>query len=178
MIDLSPVPLQDTIRTALAMGADRGMHVLTEGELQPLTVAKLLARIAQKELPSLFLLGKQAIDDDANQTGELYSGDNARSGFGLHQKNTAIVFLGGVGVPSLPANRRVGCCAGQMLSALLKWPQATFASRVVVGGDGKTAEVTREVGFTVQFFKAAPLFCVAVLSRRVKSCGLVLLAHQ
>ena len=61
--------LQDTIRTALAMGADRGAHVLADTELQPLAVAKLLAALVRREEPSLVLLGKQAIDDDSNQTG-------------------------------------------------------------------------------------------------------------
>lgn len=63
--------VQDQIRTAMAMGADRGIHVLTNTELQPLAVAKLLAKIAERESPDLFLLGKQAIDDDSNQTGTL-----------------------------------------------------------------------------------------------------------
>lgn len=61
--------LQDQIRTAMAMGADRGIHVLTDTELQPLAVAKLLAKIAEQESPDMFMLGKQAIDDDCNQTG-------------------------------------------------------------------------------------------------------------
>ena len=61
--------MQDTIRTALAMGADRGAHVLADAELQPLAVAKLLAALVRREQPSLVLLGKQAIDDDSNQTG-------------------------------------------------------------------------------------------------------------
>ena len=61
--------LQDQIRTAMAMGADRGIHVLTDTELQPLAVAKLLAKIAEREAPDMFMLGKQAIDDDCNQTG-------------------------------------------------------------------------------------------------------------
>lgn len=61
--------LQDQIRTAMAMGADRGIHVLTDTELQPLAVAKLLAKIAERESPDMFMLGKQAIDDDCNQTG-------------------------------------------------------------------------------------------------------------
>jgi electron transfer flavoprotein beta subunit len=91
---------QETIRTALAMGADRGIHVLTDAELQPLAVAKLLQAIVAKEAPGLVILGKQAIDDDCNQT-------------------------------------------GQMLAALLGWPQATFASRLKIG-DG-SASVTREV---------------------------------
>ena len=61
---------QDQLRTALAMGADRGIHVKTDKELQPLAVAKLLAKVAERESPHLFLLGKQAIDDDSNQTGK------------------------------------------------------------------------------------------------------------
>src|SRR6201996_2677253 len=92
---------QETIRTALAMGADRGVLVLTDVELQPLAVAKLLKAVIDKEQPEIVIIGKQAIDDDCNQT-------------------------------------------GQMLSALLGWSQATFASKGVIGGDGK-AEVTREV---------------------------------
>jgi electron transfer flavoprotein beta subunit len=91
---------QETIRTALAMGADRGILVQTDDELQPLAVAKLLKAVIEREQPQLVILGKQAIDDDANQT-------------------------------------------GQMLAALLGWPQGTFASRVVIG-EGK-AEVTREI---------------------------------
>jgi electron transfer flavoprotein beta subunit len=91
---------QETIRTALAMGADRGVLVLTDVELQPLAVAKLLKAVIEKEGPEIVIIGKQAIDDDCNQT-------------------------------------------GQMLAALLGWPQATFASKLVIG-DGK-AEVTREV---------------------------------
>jgi electron transfer flavoprotein beta subunit len=62
---------QETIRTALAMGADRGLHVLTDAELQPLAVAKLLKAIVAKEQPLLVILGKQAIDDDCNQTGQM-----------------------------------------------------------------------------------------------------------
>ncbi len=91
---------QETLRTALAIGADRAILVETDAELQPLAVAKLLKAIVAKESPQLVLLGKQAIDDDANQT-------------------------------------------GQMLAALLGWPQATFASKVKIA-DG-AAEVTREV---------------------------------
>jgi electron transfer flavoprotein beta subunit len=90
----------ETLRTALAMGADRGILVKAEGRLEPLAVAKLLRAVALKEQPGLAILGKQAIDDDANQT-------------------------------------------GQMLAALLDWPIATFASKVVVEGD--TVTVTREV---------------------------------
>lgn len=99
-VSLGVAACQDTLRTALAMGADRAILVETDVELQPLAVAKLLKEVVLKEAPQLVILGKQAIDDDANQT-------------------------------------------GQMLAALLKWPQATFASRIVIA-DGK-AEVTREV---------------------------------
>ena len=91
---------QETLRTALAMGADRAVHIVTEAELQPLAVARLLKVIADEEQPGLVILGKQAIDDDSNQT-------------------------------------------GQMLAALLGWPQATFASEIVFK-DG-TADVTREI---------------------------------
>ncbi|HTO81973.1 MAG TPA: electron transfer flavoprotein subunit beta/FixA family protein [Methylomirabilota bacterium] len=65
---------QETIRTALAMGADRGIHVLTDVELQPLAVAKLLKAVVAKEQPGLVILGKQAIDDDSNQTGQMLAG--------------------------------------------------------------------------------------------------------
>jgi electron transfer flavoprotein beta subunit len=65
---------QETIRTALAMGADRGIHVLTDVELQPLAVAKLLKAVVGKEQPQLVILGKQAIDDDSNQTGQMLAG--------------------------------------------------------------------------------------------------------
>ena len=91
---------QETLRSAMAIGADRGILVETDAELQPLAVAKLLKALCDKEQPQLVICGKQAIDDDANQT-------------------------------------------GQMLAALLGWPQATFASRVVVA-EGK-ATVTREI---------------------------------
>ncbi|MYM32175.1 electron transfer flavoprotein beta subunit [Duganella sacchari] len=91
---------QETLRTAMAIGADRGILVETAVELEPLAVAKLLKALADKEQPQLIILGKQAIDDDSNQT-------------------------------------------GQMLAALLGWPQATFASKVVLE-DGKVT-VTREV---------------------------------
>ena len=91
---------QETLRTALAIGADRAILVETDAELQPLAVAKLLRALAQKEQPQLVIFGKQAIDDDANQT-------------------------------------------GQMFAALMGWPQATFASKVVVA-DGR-ATVTREI---------------------------------
>ncbi len=90
----------ETIRTALAMGADRGILVETDVELQPLAVAKLLKALADKEQPGLIIMGKQAIDDDMNAT-------------------------------------------GQMLAALLGWPQGTFASRVTIEGDKLV--VTREI---------------------------------
>ena len=70
-VSMGPAQCQETIRTALAMGADRGIHVLYDGELQPLAVAKLLKAIADKEKPDLVILGKQAIDDDSNQTGQM-----------------------------------------------------------------------------------------------------------
>jgi electron transfer flavoprotein beta subunit len=91
---------QETLRTAMALGADRATLVETDADLQPLAVAKLLKALVDKEQPKLVILGKQAIDDDSNQT-------------------------------------------GQMLAALLGWPQATFASKVVIAGDKAT--VTREV---------------------------------
>ena len=72
-VSMGPQACQETIRTALAMGADRGIHVKTEAELQPLAVAKLLKAIIAKENPELVLLGKQAIDDDCNQTGQMLS---------------------------------------------------------------------------------------------------------
>ena len=70
-VSLGPQAAQETIRTALAMGADRGIHVLTDQELQPLAVAKLLQAVIAKEQPQLAILGKQAIDDDCNQTGQM-----------------------------------------------------------------------------------------------------------
>jgi electron transfer flavoprotein beta subunit len=91
---------QETLRTALAIGADRAILVETDADLQPLAVAKLLKAIVAKESPQLVILGKQAIDDDANQT-------------------------------------------GQMLAALLDWPQATFASKVEIAN--ARATVTREI---------------------------------
>jgi len=91
---------QETLRTAMATGADRGILVDTDVELQPLAVAKLLKALVDKEQPQLVILGKQAIDDDSNQV-------------------------------------------GQMLAALLGWPQATFASKVIA--EGGKAEVTREI---------------------------------
>jgi electron transfer flavoprotein beta subunit len=99
-VSMGPQAAQETIRTALAMGADRGILVQTDAELQPLAVAKLLKAIVAKENPDLVILGKQAIDDDSNQT-------------------------------------------GQMLAALLGWPQGTFASKVVL--ESGACVVTREV---------------------------------
>ena len=91
---------QETLRTAMAIGADRGILAETDVDLQPLAVAKLLKAVVDKEQPRLVILGKQAIDDDSNQT-------------------------------------------GQMLAALLGWPQATFASKLEVTGD--SVRVTREI---------------------------------
>jgi electron transfer flavoprotein beta subunit len=70
-VSMGPQACQETIRTALAMGADRGIHVLSDAELQPLAVAKLMKALAEKEKPELVILGKQAIDDDSNQTGQM-----------------------------------------------------------------------------------------------------------
>ena len=73
-ISLGAQQCQETIRTALAMGADRGIHVLSDAELQPLAVAKLLKAVVEKEKPEIVILGKQAIDDDSNQTGQMLAG--------------------------------------------------------------------------------------------------------
>ena len=91
---------QETVRKALAVGADRGVHVKVDGIVEPLVVAKILQKIVDKEKPDLVFMGKQAIDDDCNQT-------------------------------------------GQMLAALLNWPQATFASKIEI--KDKVLEVVREV---------------------------------
>jgi electron transfer flavoprotein beta subunit len=101
-VSIGPSKSQETIRTALSMGADRGLLIETpEGQaIEPLAVAKLLKAVVEAEQPGFIILGKQAIDDDCNQT-------------------------------------------GQMLAALLDWPQATFASKVVI--EGEAALVTREV---------------------------------
>ncbi|MEC7701885.1 MAG: electron transfer flavoprotein subunit beta/FixA family protein [Pseudomonadota bacterium] len=104
-VSIGPAPVQETLRTALAMGADRAIRVQTDvptdlGGVEPLAVAKCLKALCEKEDPSLVIMGKQSIDDDSNQT-------------------------------------------GQMLAALMGWPQATFASEVSLNGD--SAEVTREV---------------------------------
>jgi len=99
-VSIGPAQAQETIRTALAMGADRGILLQTDDTVEPLAVAKILKAVTDEENPDIVLLGKQAIDDDSNQT-------------------------------------------GQMLAALLDWPQGTFASEVAIA-DGK-ANVTREV---------------------------------
>ena len=91
---------QETIRTALAMGADRGIHIKTDNDLEPLAISKIISKVVEEEKPSIILMGKQAIDDDSNQT-------------------------------------------GQMTSALLNWPQATFASKIEI--DEQNAIVTREI---------------------------------
>lgn len=72
-VSVGPASAQETIRTALAMGADRGVHVLTEEQTEPLAVAKLLKAVVEKENPGLVILGKQAVDDDCNQTGQMLS---------------------------------------------------------------------------------------------------------
>jgi electron transfer flavoprotein beta subunit len=100
VVSAGPQAAQETIRQALAMGADRGVHIATDQALEPLAVAKLLAAVIKRESPDLVILGKQAIDDDCNQT-------------------------------------------GQMLAALLGWPQGTFASKIEAKDGG--LEVTREV---------------------------------
>jgi electron transfer flavoprotein beta subunit len=99
-VSIGPAKAQETLRTALAMGADRAILIQSDEDLEPLAVAKLLAKVAEEEQPGLIILGKQAIDDDSNQT-------------------------------------------GQMLAALLGWPQGTFASKVELLGD--KVDVTREV---------------------------------
>ena len=107
-VSIGPQQAGETIRTALAMGADRGILVKTDTPMEPLAVAKILKEIVAAEKPDLVILGKQAIDDDCNQT-------------------------------------------GQMLAALLNWPQGTFASKVSIeGGD---LSVTREVDGGLQTVK-------------------------
>jgi electron transfer flavoprotein beta subunit len=100
LVSIGPAQAQETIRIGLAMGGDRGILVQTDVAVEPLAVAKILAKIVEAEQPGLVITGKQAIDDDANQT-------------------------------------------GQMLAALLDWPQGAFASAVAVDGD--KLKVTREV---------------------------------
>ncbi len=112
---------QETLRTAMAIGADRAVLVESAEELQPLAVAKLLAAVVRKETPQIVILGKQAIDDDCNQT-------------------------------------------GQMLAALLGWPQATFASKVELTADG--AQVTREIDGGLETL-ALQLPCVVTTDLRL-----------
>ena len=107
-VSIGPQQAGETIRTALAMGADRGILVKTEPGVEPLAVAKILKAVAAAESPGLIIMGKQAIDDDCNQT-------------------------------------------GQMLAALLNWPQGTFASKVAI--DGEALTVTREVDGGLQTVK-------------------------
>ena len=107
-ISIGPSQASETIRTALAMGADRGILVKTDAMLEPLVVAKILHAIVGVEGPGLVIMGKQAIDDDCNQT-------------------------------------------GQMLAALLGWPQGTFASKIVL--EGPHLFVTREVDGGLQTLK-------------------------
>lgn len=109
-VSIGPDKAQETIRTALAMGMDRGIHVKTDAEVEPLAVAKILKAIAFEEKPDLVILGKQAIDDDSNQT-------------------------------------------GQMLAALMGWPQATFAYSMEKDGDSLT--VGREVDGGIQTVKVS-----------------------
>jgi len=99
-VTIGPDAAKEQLRSALAFGCDRAIHVKTDGPVQPLTAARVFEAIAKKEEPKVFMMGKQAIDDDSNQT-------------------------------------------GQMTSALLEWPQATFASEIELDGD--TAKVTREI---------------------------------
>jgi electron transfer flavoprotein beta subunit len=100
VVSVGPTQAQETIRTALAIGADRGLLIQSDVDVEPLEVAKILKAVAEQEKPDLILMGKQAIDGDNN-------------------------------------------AVGQMLAALLDWPQATFASKVVV--EGGKVKVTREV---------------------------------
>ena len=109
-ISIGPQQATETIRTALAMGADRGILVKTDGMIEPLAVAKILKAVVDAEQPGLVILGKQAIDDDCNQT-------------------------------------------GQMLAALLGWPQGTFASKLVL--EGTDVVVTREIDGGLQTVKLA-----------------------
>jgi electron transfer flavoprotein beta subunit len=103
VVSVGPQQSQETLRTAMAMGADRGILVETGTvDVQPLAVAKVIKAIIDKEKPQLVITGKQAIDDDSNQT-------------------------------------------GQMISALMGWPQATFISEIKVNAGGDGADVTREI---------------------------------
>jgi electron transfer flavoprotein beta subunit len=102
LVSIGQKTSQEQLRTGLAMGADRAILVVSEQAIEPLAVARVLAKLVEQEKPDLVVMGKQAIDDDSN-------------------------------------------CAGQMLAELLGWPQATFASKVELAGDQKSAKVTREV---------------------------------
>jgi electron transfer flavoprotein beta subunit len=102
LVSIGAKVVTEQLRTGLAMGADRAVLILCEQELDSLAVARVLAKLIENEKPELVLMGKQAIDDDSNQ-------------------------------------------AGQMLAALLGWPQATFASKVELAADQKSVQVTREV---------------------------------
>ncbi|WP_333586510.1 electron transfer flavoprotein subunit beta/FixA family protein [Phenylobacterium sp.] len=118
-VSIGPAQAQETLRTALAMGADRAILVQTDADLEPLAVAKVLKAVIGEESPNLVVMGKQAIDGDNNAT-------------------------------------------GQMLSALLGWPQASFASKLEVSGD--KASVTREVDGGLQTIEAPlPLIVTADL---------------
>jgi electron transfer flavoprotein beta subunit len=107
-VSIGPQQAGETIRTALAMGADRGILVKVDGTIEPLAVAKILKGVVEEEKPGLVIMGKQAIDDDCNQT-------------------------------------------GQMLAALLGWPQGTFASKLAI--EGESVSVTREVDGGLQTVK-------------------------
>src|SRR6187399_2794722 len=109
-VSVGPAKAQETLRTALAMGADRAILIQTEEEVEPLAVAKILKAVTEEEQPGLVILGKQAIDDDSNQV-------------------------------------------GQMLGALLGWPQGTFASKVDVAGSD--VNVTREIDGGLETLKLA-----------------------
>ncbi len=110
VVSIGPAQAQETLRTALAMGADRGILIQTDADLEPLAVAKLLKAVIAEEQPGVVVMGKQAIDGDNN-------------------------------------------AVGQMLAALLDWPQATFASKIEIAGE--TATVTREVDGGLQTLSVA-----------------------
>ena len=113
IISIGDEKSQETIRTALAMGADKGILVKTDKEVEPLAVSKIISKVAEKEKPEIILLGKQAIDDDSNQT-------------------------------------------AQMVSAILNWPQATFASKIELKDN--EAIVTREIDEGLETIKLSKPF--------------------
>ena len=113
IISIGDEKSQETIRTALAMGADKGILVKTDNEVEPLAVSKIISKVAEKEKPEIILLGKQAIDDDSNQT-------------------------------------------AQMVSAILNWPQATFASKIELKDN--EAIVTREIDEGLETIKLSKPF--------------------